>query len=104
MGVLAWIALGLVAGALAKAIHRAEHEPGGFAVTLAVGIVGALLGGFIAAAAGVGSISSFFDLGSWLIAVGGARLLLIAYDAMLSRTRGRRDDGTSARGGRPQTG
>ena len=87
MGVLGWIALGLVAGALAKLIHRGEHEPGGFLGALAVGIVGALLGGFIATAAGVGSISSFFDLGTWLIAIGGALLVLLAYNFVLSRAR-----------------
>jgi uncharacterized membrane protein YeaQ/YmgE (transglycosylase-associated protein family) len=92
MGVLGWIALGLVAGALAKLIRRGEHEPGGFLGTLAVGIVGALLGGFIAAAAGIGSISSFFDLGTWLIAIGGALLVLIAYNAVLSRSRDHTDD------------
>jgi uncharacterized membrane protein YeaQ/YmgE (transglycosylase-associated protein family) len=104
MGVLGWIALGLVAGALAKAIHRGEHEPGGCTGTLAVGIVGALLGGFIAAAAGVGSISSFFDLGTWLIAVGGALLVLIVYNAVLSRARRRRDEAPRAHGSWTQRG
>jgi uncharacterized membrane protein YeaQ/YmgE (transglycosylase-associated protein family) len=88
MGILGWVVLGLVAGAIAKAIHRGD-EPGGLLGTLAVGIVGALLGGFIASALGVGAISSFFNVGTWLIAIGGALLLLIVYTAIVARRDGR---------------
>ncbi|MGN6871245.1 MAG: GlsB/YeaQ/YmgE family stress response membrane protein [Solirubrobacteraceae bacterium] len=84
MGIVGWLVLGLVAGAIAKAIHRGE-EPGGLLGTLAVGIVGALLGGFIASALGVGAIGSFFSLGTWLIAIGGALLLLVIYGAIVGR-------------------
>ena len=69
MGMLGWIVLGLLAGAIAKALHKGD-EPGGVLGTLAVGIVGALLGGLIASAVGIGSISSFFSVGTWLIAIG----------------------------------
>src|SRR3712207_7116376 len=82
MGIIGWVVLGLVAGAIAKAIHRGD-EPGGLLGTLAVGIVGALLGGFIASALGVGAISSFFSIGTWLIAIGGALLLLVIYSAIV---------------------
>ena len=85
MGVLGWIVLGLVAGAIAKAVHRGD-EPGGLFGTFVVGIVGAIIGGFIASAIGVGSVSSFFSLGTWLIAIGGALLLLLIYDALSRRT------------------
>ena len=81
MGVLGWILLGLIAGAIAKAIHRGP-EPGGLLGTLAVGILGALIGGFIASALGIGAIGSFFSLGTWLIAIGGALLLLVLYSAL----------------------
>ena len=84
MGLLGWIVLGLLAGAIAKAVHKGD-EPGGVLGTLAVGIVGALLGGLIASAVGIGSISSFFSLGTWLIAVGGAFLLLVVFDALAGR-------------------
>jgi uncharacterized membrane protein YeaQ/YmgE (transglycosylase-associated protein family) len=94
MGVLGWIVLGLIAGAVAKAVHRGE-EPGGVLGTFAVGIVGAIIGGLIASAVGIGSISSFFSLGTWLIAVGGALLLLVIYDA-LSRRTGPRGRGRAA--------
>jgi uncharacterized membrane protein YeaQ/YmgE (transglycosylase-associated protein family) len=84
MGVLGWIILGLVAGAIAKAVHRGD-EPGGALGTFLVGLVGAVAGGLIASVVGIGSISSFFSLGTWLIAIGGALLLLVIYDALSRR-------------------
>jgi uncharacterized membrane protein YeaQ/YmgE (transglycosylase-associated protein family) len=83
MGVIGWILLGLIAGAIAKAIHRGE-EPGGVLGTLAVGVLGALLGGFVASAAGVGGIGSFFSIGTWVIAIGGAFVLLLIYNAVIA--------------------
>jgi uncharacterized membrane protein YeaQ/YmgE (transglycosylase-associated protein family) len=88
MGVLGWIIVGLVAGAIAKTVHRGD-EPGGLLGTFLVGLVGAVAGGLIASAVGIGSISSFFSLGTWLIAVGGALLLLVIYDALSRRGRSR---------------
>ena len=81
MGILGWIVLGLIAGAIAKAVHKG-NEPGGVLGTFVVGILGAILGGLIASAIGVGSISSFFSIGTWLIAIGGALLLLVIYNAL----------------------
>jgi uncharacterized membrane protein YeaQ/YmgE (transglycosylase-associated protein family) len=89
MGILGWIVLGLIAGAIAKAVHKG-NEPGGVLGTMVVGILGAILGGLIASAVGIGSISSFFSLGTWLIAIGGALLLLVAYNAVTTRTGGGR--------------
>ena len=86
MGVLGWIVLGLVAGAIAKALHRG-HEPGGLLGTFVVGVAGALVGGFIATVVGIGGISSFFSLGTWLIAIGGALLLLIIYNTLAGGSR-----------------
>ena len=86
MGVLGWIILGLVAGAIAKALHKGR-EPGGLLGTVVVGIAGALVGGFIATAVGIGGISSFFSLGTWLIAIGGALLLLVIYSTLSAGTR-----------------
>jgi uncharacterized membrane protein YeaQ/YmgE (transglycosylase-associated protein family) len=81
MGVLGWIILGLVAGAIAKVLHKG-HEPGGLLGTLVVGVAGALVGGFIAAAVGIGGIGSFFSLGTWLIAIAGALLLLAVFSTL----------------------
>ena len=86
MGILGWIILGLAAGAIAKALHKGD-EPGGVLGTLVVGIAGALVGGLIASAVGIGGISSFFSLGTWLIAIGGALLLLVIYSTLSAGTR-----------------
>ena len=81
MGIIGWILLGLIAGAIAKALHKGD-EPGGVLGTMVVGILGAILGGLIASAIGIGSIGSFFSIGTWLIAIGGALLLLAMYNAI----------------------
>lgn len=77
MGILSWILMGLVAGFLAKLIMPGR-DPGGFFVTILIGIVGGLLGGFIGSQLGWGTVTGF-DLRSLGLAVGGALLLLFAY-------------------------
>lgn len=81
MGIVGWLILGLLAGLIAKALHRGP-EPGGLLGTLAVGIGGAMVGGLIASLLGIGALSSFFNLGTWLIAIGGALLLLAIYSTL----------------------
>jgi uncharacterized membrane protein YeaQ/YmgE (transglycosylase-associated protein family) len=82
MGILGWILLGLFAGTIARAIIPGKTEPGGCIGTTAVGVVGALLGGFLATALDIGEIDDFFDLGTWLIAIGGSVLLLLIIRAI----------------------
>jgi uncharacterized membrane protein YeaQ/YmgE (transglycosylase-associated protein family) len=77
MGLIAWLFLGLFAGAIARAVVPGRTEPGGCIGTTAIGILGALIGGFIATGLGIGKLGHFFDLGTWLIAIGGAVLLLL---------------------------
>ena len=78
MGILGWIILGLLAGAIAKAIMPGD-DPGGIIVTMLIGIVGALLGGLIASALDIGDLDEFFDIGTWIIAILGSLLLLALY-------------------------
>ena len=79
MGIIAFIVLGLLAGIIAKAILPGE-DPGGFIVTAIVGIVGALLGGFLAAALfDAHPLDEFFDISTWLTAIIGAIVLLVIY-------------------------
>ncbi len=85
MGVVAFIILGLIAGAIAKTIWKGD-EPGGLLGTLLVGTVGALLGGLIASAAGLGGLGSFFSLGAWLIAIAGSFLFLFVFDFVARRS------------------
>ena len=82
MGILGWIILGLLVGAIARAIVPGHTEPSGCIGTLAVGILGALIGGFIASALEVGHLGDFFDLGTWLIAIAGSVLLLLIIRAI----------------------
>jgi len=77
MGILSWIIFGLIAGALAKFIMPGE-DPGGCVLTTVIGIVGAVIGGFIGTWLGFGGISGF-DVRSMLIAVLGSVLLLWVY-------------------------
>ncbi|GBC63049.1 GlsB/YeaQ/YmgE family stress response membrane p rotein [Desulfonema ishimotonii] len=80
MGILSWIVLGLIVGVLAKWIMPGK-DPGGFFVTILIGIAGAFIGGFISRFLGFGSFRGF-DLYSLLIAIGGAVLLLAGYRAI----------------------
>jgi len=88
MGFLGWIVLGLLAGAIAKAILPGD-DPGGIFVTMLIGIVGAIVGGLIASALDIGDLDEFFDLGTWLIAILGSLLLLVVYRMVVGgRARG----------------
>ena len=84
MGILTWVVLGLIVGVLAKLIMPGK-DPGGIIITIVLGIVGALIGGFIANAMGLGSVSGI-NLGSIAIAVLGAILVLAVYRLMRRRT------------------
>lgn len=83
MGILSWILFGLIAGALAKLIMPGD-DPGGCIVTTLIGIAGALIGGFIGTALGFGTVSGF-NLQSFLIAIGGAIVLLLLYRMIRGR-------------------
>ncbi|HUF12539.1 MAG TPA: GlsB/YeaQ/YmgE family stress response membrane protein [Longimicrobiales bacterium] len=86
MNIIAWIIFGLIAGGLAKFIMPGK-DPGGCIVTMVIGIVGALIGGFIGRALLGRSASPAFDLVSLLLAVLGAVILLAIYRAFVGRRR-----------------
>lgn len=77
MGIISWVLLGLVAGALAKWIMPGK-DPGGIIMTILIGVAGALVGGWVGSIVGIGSVSGF-NLGSIATAVGGAIILLAIY-------------------------
>ena len=77
MGILSWILFGLIAGAIAKLLMPGT-DPRGFIITIALGIVGAIVGGFIATALNFGTVTGF-DIRSFLIAITGSLILLIGY-------------------------
>jgi uncharacterized membrane protein YeaQ/YmgE (transglycosylase-associated protein family) len=80
MGILTWIVMGLIVGVLAKFIMPGK-DPGGLIVTVLIGIAGAFVGGFIGSFLGLGTVTGF-NVGSILLATGGAVLLLIVYRFM----------------------
>jgi uncharacterized membrane protein YeaQ/YmgE (transglycosylase-associated protein family) len=75
MGIIAWIVLGLLAGAIARSIMPGDQSIGLLATVL-IGIVGALIGGFLAELVGFEGLGSFFEIRTWIIAVAGAFVLL----------------------------
>ena len=81
MGILAWIVFGLVVGIIAKLLTPGK-DPGGFIVTMLLGIAGALLGGFIGRAMGFYGPD---QAAGWLMSIGGAVLLLLLYRVMVRR-------------------
>ena len=78
MGIIAFLILGLIAGAIAKLILPGR-QGGGWIATLVLGVIGALLGGFIGNAIfGVG-LENFWSLQTWLVAIVGAIIVLVIY-------------------------
>jgi uncharacterized membrane protein YeaQ/YmgE (transglycosylase-associated protein family) len=84
MGILLWAVFGLIAGALAKFIMPGK-APGGIILTILLGIVGAVVGGYIGTLLNFGGVTDF-DIRSMLLAVGGGVLVLFVYGMA---TRGR---------------
>ncbi len=80
MGIITWIIIGLIAGALAKLIMPGD-DPGGIIVTIIIGMVGAVLGGFLASLVG---ISGGFIV-TIITAIVGAIILLAIYRAIAGR-------------------
>ena len=90
MGIIGWIVLGLLAGAIAKAIIPGD-QPGGVVVTTIVGIVGAFVGGLIAWVFGLGDpIDEFWDWSTWIAAIIGSIVVLLIWQAIANRGGGRR--------------
>lgn len=97
MGIIAWIILGLVAGAVAKRIVPGMDREGILLTTL-LGVVGALLGGFVATNLfHVAGIQGFFNLSTWITAIAGAAVVLGGYHLLSGQNGGRRSGWTSRR-------
>jgi uncharacterized membrane protein YeaQ/YmgE (transglycosylase-associated protein family) len=84
MGILAFLILGLIAGAIAKAVLPGR-QGGGWVITLVLGVVGAILGGWIGSLIFGGGLGDFFDLRTWLLAILGAVIVLLIYGAVAGR-------------------
>lgn len=84
MGFIGWIILGLIAGAIAKAIMPGEQGGGWFA-TLILGVIGAALGGWLGSVLFNTGINGFWSLGSWLLAIGGSLIVLVIWGFVTKR-------------------
>ncbi|TKR22150.1 GlsB/YeaQ/YmgE family stress response membrane protein [Cellulomonas hominis] len=84
MGFFAFLLLGLIAGAIAKAILPGR-QAGGWFVTLLLGVVGALLGGWLGSVLFDRPLEDFFSIQTWLLAIAGSIVVLLIYGALTGR-------------------
>lgn len=84
MSIIAWILLGLIAGALAKMLMPGK-DPGGFILTILIGIGGAIIGGFLWNVFTGNDSYGDFDIGGILIAIIGSIILLWGYRTLVAR-------------------
>ena len=94
MGIIAWIVLGLAAGLLANMLIPGKRQQG-LIITCLIGIAGALGGGWVATKIfHIQTLHGFFSASTWLTAIAGAAILLIAYH-LVTRRSGRSGSGPS---------
>ncbi len=84
MGFFAFLLLGLIAGAIAKAILPGR-QAGGWFVTLLLGVIGALLGGWLGSVLFNRPLEDFFSIQTWLLAIGGSIIVLLIYGLIVGR-------------------
>jgi len=84
MGFFGFLLLGLLAGAIAKLILPG-NQGGGWFVTLLLGVVGALLGGFLGSLLFNAPLEDFFSIQTWLLAIGGSIIVLLVYGLLVGR-------------------
>jgi uncharacterized membrane protein YeaQ/YmgE (transglycosylase-associated protein family) len=84
MGFFGFLLLGLIAGAIAKLILPGR-QGGGWIITLVLGVVGALLGGWLGGLIFGVNLQGFFDPISWLLAIGGSIIVLLIYGLIVGR-------------------
>ena len=86
MGIIAWIVLGLAAGLIANMLIPGRRSQG-LVLTCVIGVAGALGGGWVATRLfHIHSLQGFFNLSTWLTAVAGAAVLLLAYHLVSGRS------------------
>lgn len=84
MGFFAFIVLGLIAGAIAKAIMPGK-EGGGWFATLILGIVGAVVGGWLGSLLFNAPLENFWSLQTWALSIGGAIVVLLIWGLLTGR-------------------
>jgi uncharacterized membrane protein YeaQ/YmgE (transglycosylase-associated protein family) len=84
MSIIAWVLIGLIAGAIAKRLVPGRAS-GGILLTMLLGIAGAMVGGWLGNVIFGAGIEGFFSLSTWISAVAGSCLLLFLYGALTGR-------------------
>ncbi|REE03453.1 GlsB/YeaQ/YmgE family stress response membrane protein [Citricoccus nitrophenolicus] len=85
MGFISWIILGLIAGVIARLILPGK-QGGGWLTALITGLIGAVLGGWIASLLGMGAMDEFWSFGTWIFAIIGGVIVAFAWQAITRRT------------------
>jgi uncharacterized membrane protein YeaQ/YmgE (transglycosylase-associated protein family) len=85
MGFIAFLILGLIAGAIAKAILPGR-QGGGWVITLILGVVGAFLGGWLGGLIFGSGLQEFFSIQTWLLAIVGSLIVLAIYGMITKRS------------------
>ncbi|RRO16194.1 GlsB/YeaQ/YmgE family stress response membrane protein [Saccharopolyspora rhizosphaerae] len=84
MGIIGWIVLGLIVGAIAKLIMPGK-DPGGILVTMLLGVVGAFVGGLIGKFIFGTGLNEFWSLQTWILAIVGSLIVLGIYRVIVGR-------------------
>ncbi|ANG85051.1 GlsB/YeaQ/YmgE family stress response membrane protein [Microbacterium aurantiacum] len=84
MGFIGFLILGLLAGAIAKLILPGK-QGGGWFITLILGVLGALLGGWLGGLIFGVNLNEFFSLSTWALAIGGSLIVLLIYGLIFGR-------------------
>ncbi|MGW9412423.1 GlsB/YeaQ/YmgE family stress response membrane protein [Arthrobacter cupressi] len=84
MGFFGFLLLGLIAGAIAKLLIPGR-QGGGWFITLILGVLGAILGGWIGGLIFNSGLQEFFSLQTWLLAIGGSVIVLLIYGLIVGR-------------------
>lgn len=86
MGFIAFLLLGLIAGAIAKALMPGKQE-GGWLATMVLGVFGAMVGGWLGGLLLDAKLGNFWDLKSWVLAIGGSLVVLAIWGFITGKKR-----------------
>ncbi len=86
MGFISFIVLGLICGAIAKAI-LSDRAVGGWLSSLIIGVIGAALGGWIGSVVFDSGLNGIFNIGTWVLAIVGSVIVLFVYSALTGKRR-----------------
>lgn len=86
MGFIGYILVGLICGTIAKALLK-DRAVGGWLSSLIIGVIGAVVGGWIGTAIFDVDLGGFFEIRTWVLAIVGSVVVLFIYTAITGRRR-----------------